>query len=210
MTSAALPTFLEMQTSVYAVLRDSEQAFITLAEVKGFLNEGLLDLNARLRLKQTAATGTTSSTGTITLPDDFYESISLWIGSTPVQFVTDGVFESYSMPASVTPAAQLGRIFDNAVETYPVQASEDYTWRYVERPTELSDDSDLPTDLTPELCRRVVDYARAEAKLKEGELNEYQIYRSRYEDGLPGPPRADYRMKPVSLNLIPEPGPFGG
>lgn len=209
MVSAALPTFLEMQTSTFAVLRDSERAFVTLAEVKEWLNEGLLDLCARLRLKQTRATGTTSSTGTITLPDEFLENMSLWIDGAPVNFVDDSVFESYSEPASTTPYALLGRVFDGAVETYPSQISADYEWRYVKRPTELSADGDQPSDLTPELARRVINFARAEAKLKEGEESEYAIYRGRYEEGLPGQPRVAMRMRPGPVNLIPESGPFG-
>lgn len=209
MVSAALPTFDVMQDRVYAVLRDSDQTYVTLTEVKQWLNEGLLDLNARLRLRQATATGTSSSTGVVTLPTEFVEATSLWFDTVPVEFVTDAVFESYYEPAAVTPFAVLARVYNNQIETYPAQASADYTLRYVERPTLLSADADQPEDLTPELAQRVIDYARAEAKMKEGEYTEHEYYRQRYEEGLPGRPRVDKKMFPGSLTLIPQPGPFG-
>lgn len=198
-----------MQTSVYDVLRDSDQTFIQLVQVKEWLNKGLLDLNARLRLKQDTATGTASAAGVITLPTEFIEVISLWIGSSPVQFpVDDATFESYSMRDTTTPFAILGRITTNftEIETYPAQEDQDYTLRYVKRPTELSANGDQPTDLTPELADRVIDFARAEAMLKEDDLNQYEIFRERYLEGLPSRPR---RQKPGAMTLIPESGPFG-
>lgn len=198
-----------MQTSVYDVLRDAEAAFITAVQVQEWLNRGYLDLNARLRLNQQSDTGTTESDGTIPLPDEFVEAISLWIGTTPVAFTDDSTFESYSMPASLTPAAVLGRVFGTNIETYPAQTSADYTLNYVKRPTEMSSGSSQPTILTPELADRLIDYARAEAKLKEAEYNDYQFYRDRYEEGLPARPRVDKRMKPGPMILIPEAGPFG-
>lgn len=121
--------------------------------------------------------------------------------------VDDGVFESWSEPGG-TPYVNLARSFNNQIETYPVQASADYTLRYVARPTTMVQLTDQPTSLTPELCDRLWRYAASLAKSREGEAQEAQTYMDEYLEGLPGRPRVAHRMRPASVSLIPQPGPF--
>lgn len=206
-TSDWLPNLGQLRDRVFTVLRDSERAFVLEGDIDYWLNEAYIDLNARLRLKQTEQTGTLSSDGALTLPTDFVEIISLWVGGTKVTFVDDAVFESWSEQGN-EPDALLGRVFAGVIETWPAQESEDYTLRYVSRPTMLVIDSDQPTAITPELAVRLVMYARAEAKEKEGEYNEAVDYRNQYLEGIPGRPRVGHRMRPAQVNLIPEPTVF--
>lgn len=204
---SGLCTLDELLDNTFAVLRDTERSFVTEAEVTTWLNKAYLDLNARLRLKQTKLDGTTTSTGTIAFPSDFIEMISLWFGTVPVTIVDDGVFESWSIPGS-TPYVNLARAFNNNIETYPIQVSTAYTLRYVARPTLMVSLTDQPTSLTPELCDRLWRYAASLAKSREGEPQDAQTYMDEYLEGLPGRPRVAHRMRPAPVSLIPQPGPF--
>lgn len=204
---SGLCTLTELIENTFAVLRDSERSFVTEPEVIGWLNKAYLDINARLRLKQTKATGTTASDGTIDFPSDFIEMISLWFSGVPVAVVDDAVFESWAEPGSI-PFVNLARAFNNKIETYPVQANAAYTLRYVARPALMVAATDQPTSLTPELCDRLWRYAASLSKSREGETQEAQTYMDEYLEGLPGRPRVAHRMRPASVSLIPQPGPF--
>lgn len=209
--SDALCSLSQLRDQTFAVLRDSERLFVTETEVDTWLNEAYLDINARLRLKQTTLDDTTETDGTIPYPTDFVEMISLWFeNAVPAAVVDDTVFESYSEPGTTTFIDQvIVRAFGSNLETYPVQNAVDFTLRYVSRPTLMVLDDDQPTALTPELCVRLWKYAAAEAKRKEGEAQEAQTYMDEYLEGLPGRPRVQHRMRPAPVSLLPEPGPFG-
>jgi len=205
--SAWLPTLTNLQDRVFSRLRDSERVFVTEAEVTQFLNEGFLDLNARLRLNRAAVDGTSSATGTITYPTELVEIESLWFDDTPIQFVDDDTFDSYAL-AGTEPFMYIARVSGDTIYTYPALISLDYTLKYVSRPAAMmSNGSDVPA-LQPELAMRLVWYAIAEAKWKEGEAAEAERFMQLYVEGLPGRPRGAHRMRPAPVTLIPEAGPF--
>jgi hypothetical protein len=212
--SVSLPTLAELRARVYAPLRDSERSFVEPWYVDLLLNEAYIDLNARLRIKKLVVSGTASATGTVTVPSDFVELESLWIGSTPVNIVDDATFLSFSESgvspyASSQVSAILGRANGSTFETFPVQVSQAYTLEYVARPAELVGELDQPVELSLELVPRIVNYARAYAKWQEGESQEGDKYMALYEQGLPGSPRDTFKRRPFPMTLIPEPGPFG-
>lgn len=208
---SGLCTLFDLQEGVFNFLRDTDRVFITEAMVTEWLNEGYLDLNARLRLKQTLVEDNTDSDGILTIPTDFVEMITLWFDDVPAQVVDDSIFESYSQPASTAleSGLQLVRFFEGQFETYPPIALADYQLRYVARPTVMSDPGDQPTAITPELCVRLRKYALSQAYEREGEGNLAAAAMGEYLEGLPGRPRQMHRMRPAPINLIPAPGPFG-
>jgi hypothetical protein len=203
-----MATFTNMVARVRNALRDSEAVFITDAMIGEWINEAYLDLCARLPLLRKDATGTTSSTGTITLPADFISLLSLRIDDTsgdtfvtPI-YATDDIFLSYRSP-DVIPAPTLYRIWEGVIETWPEQQSLTYYMEYAYKPDELSG-SDEPV-IAEELHVRLVNYARAHAKLIEGETEESDRYMSLYIEGLPTAPTSMRRERPGPFNLVPEP-----
>lgn len=206
-----LCTLVELRESVFDFLRDTDRVFITETMVNGWLNEAYVDLNARLRLKQTTLEGTTDADGVFAAPSDFVEMISLWFTDVPATVVDDTVFESYAEPAihSLDNDVILVRFFNGSFETYPAVTSADYKLRYVARPTLMAQNSDQPTALTPELCLRLKRYALSQGYQKEGEGQLAAAAMAEYLEGLPGRPRMGHRMRPAPINLIPSPGPFG-
>jgi len=193
---------------VYAPLRDSERSFIEPWFVDALLNEAYLDINARLRIKQKVQSGTTSSTGTIPYPSDCIEEMALWIGTNPVSWVDNDKFKSWAEPGSETPFVIIARVFNQTIETYPIQVSRAYEFEYVSRPTPMVAEGDCADILHRELQIRLVNYARAHCKWQEGEEAEGQRYMAMYEDGLPAAPRMQYNLRPGPITLIPDAGPF--
>jgi hypothetical protein len=203
----------DLRRRVFSVLRDSEKSFTEDQDVEDLLNEAYLDLTARLRLLRKEATGTTSSTGTVALPTDFIEPV--WFSVLPssssdnhvvVEFTDDAVFDSWRLSES-EPSNVLGRIYNGTIETYPVVVSLAYTLRYVYTPTTLDSVGDSPL-IPAELQVRMVNYARAHCKYKEGEMAEGDRYLSMYEDGLPTAPLGARRERPGPFNLTLVPGVF--
>jgi len=206
--SAWLPTLTQMRDRVFNRLRDSERVFVTAAEVDQYLNEAVMDLNARLRLSRTSVDATSSTTGTVTYPTELVEIESLWFDDQPVQFVNDETFDSYAL-AGVEPYTYIARVSGDTIYTYPALISLPYTLKYISRPAALmSNDSDTPSIIPPELTPRLVWYAIAEAKWKEGEAAEAERFMQLYVEGLPGRPRGAHRMRPAPVTLTVEPGPF--
>lgn len=201
----ARKTFLEMQNETYAALRDSERAFFDIDDVKAWLNEAYLDIAARLRLPEDTVTGTTDEDGLISYPSSLLVPRRLIVDEELMTWVTSDVFLSHQLAGT---GESMFRIWDDVIETYPVADTMDYTLEFISRPTEMSGDSDTASDIPGELDPRLVFYARATAKLIEGELNEYNIWFDRYERGLPGPPRPLARSMPGPLALIPESNPL--
>jgi len=206
-----LPTLAQMRDRVFYVLRDSERAFVTATEVDYWLNEGYLDLNARLRLTQDIDTGTfVLATGSIALPADCLELVSVWIGDTltRVTLVDHDTYMSWAT-SDETPEVTIAQVWANAIEPYPLPADGTaYALYYISQPTELTDGGHSPVSLTPELAQRVVNYARAQAKWKEGEADEGDRYYSLFVEGLPGQPRLTHRLHPGRIDLVPEASPF--
>jgi hypothetical protein len=204
-------TFLQMQTSVYAVLRDSEKAFVLAAEVKEWLNEAQLDYVARTGVLEKTATASTAAGGTVALPSDLIRITSFAVDSdddgvadTQVELVNDDVFLSYKLGGG-TPSRTLGRILGANIETYPVVASEVYVLEYVYAPPTLTADGDIAA-IPVETHIRMINYARAHAKWKEGEAGEGETYMSFYLDGLPSSPSGQYRSRPGPFSFVPEMG----
>lgn len=198
-------TYVQMQNDVYAALRDSERSFTDIDDVKVWLNEGYVDLCARLQMPEVTVTGTTSETGTITLPSNFVTMKRLIIDETEMNWAPGDIFINHELADTST---SLYRIWDDTIETFPVADELAYTMEYIKRPTEMSADGDFASELPQELQPRIVFYARATAKLIEGEMQEYQIWWDKYERGLPGPPRATYRRIPGPIAMIPESNPL--
>lgn len=200
----------QLRELVYIPLRDNERDFVEPWFVDAMLNEALLDLNARLRIKRAAASGTSNASGVITVPTDFVEVLELWFDDPAImpEFTNDSIFNSYAKRGTSTPANYLARTFGATIETYPEIELADYTLEYVARPTLLTSDTDQPVDLSPEMTPRLVAYAQAKAKWQEGEVEEGNQYMAMYETGLPGAPRMTNYLRPAPMTMFPVQGPF--
>lgn len=209
-TSGVLKSLAQLRELVYVPLRDGERTFVEPWFVDAMLNEGFLDLNARLRITRDVATGTSSASGVITVPTDFVEETDLWFDDPAIQpeFTSDGVFNSYAKRGASTPGVYLARVFGATIETYPAIASAAYTLEYVARPPLMEQDTDTPVGLLPEMTPRLVAYAVAKAKWQEGEQEEGNQYMAMYEAGIPGSPRMTNYLRPAALTMFPAPGPF--
>ena len=212
----ALPNLVKLRTLVYAALRDTERSFNEPWFVDEMLNEGYLDLNARLRLNKQEASGTTEADGEVPFPTDLVEIESLYISASPVSFMDDDSFLSFQqsnvMPYTANDVtAILGRVHQGTskIETFPAAVSEPYVLEYIARPATMEAESDTPEILTKELIPRIVNYARAYCKWQEDAEAEGSKFMALYEQGLPGAPRDAFRRKPFPLSMIPESGPFG-
>jgi hypothetical protein len=200
----------QMRELVYVPLRDNERSFVEPWFVDAMLNEALLDLNARLRIKRASVSGTSDANGAIAIPSDFVEVTDLWFDDPAIQpeLTNDAVFNSYAKRGYSSPANYLARVYGAFIQTYPQIESADYTLEYVARPTLLDLDTDRPTDLSPEMTPRLVAYAQAKAKWQEGETEEGNQYMAMYEAGLPGAPRMTNYLRPAPMTMFPAPGPF--
>lgn len=197
-----MSTFGAMKQSVFSVLRDSEKAFVTDSEVGEWLNEAYTDLSARMRLLKKTETGTTSGTGTISLPTDWLELAVLTINTDVPTFVSQDLFRKYANRDESLDTT-IAIIWNGVIETYPARTSETYTMQYYYQPDPMTNQSDVPL-LPPELHTRLVHYARGMAKLKEAEIEEANIYMGWYERGLPDMPRGWIRENPGPVDLVPE------
>jgi hypothetical protein len=216
LASPTMKTLAQLRALAYVPLRDSDQSFFEPWFIDAMLNEGYLDLNARLRLKKQTVTGTADADGLIPLPTDCVEIENLYVGASPASFVDDDSFLSFSM-AGIQPygAGDVGALLARVnvgtmkIETFPVAASADYVLEEIQRPDIMVDETDTPSILTPELLPRIVSYATAKGKWVAGEEQEGAKYMALYEQGLPGAPRDAFRRKPFPLSMIPEAGPYG-
>jgi hypothetical protein len=199
-----------METSVFAVLRDTSKTFVLSTEVKEWLNEAYLDMVARTGLLRKQATGSTSATGTVTLPSDFINMTSFWVASDDPsindepEFVRDDIFLSHRNN-NTTLDTTIFRIFNGVIQTYPALVSSSYVLEYVYKPPALSAGGDVPL-IPEELHVKLIHYARAHAKWKEGEETEGDRYYSLYNQGLqPVPADAARRENPGPFDLVPIP-----
>lgn len=204
-------TLQQLRDEVFGSLRDSDRVFITDALVNTWLNEAYFDLCTRLRIPESSTTGTTSSSGTITLPSGFIEVKDLIIDGARPAWVPSDTFLSYKVPGESTPNdVTLYRIFNNTVETYPVANQKSYTLEYIDSPAAVTSDSSTFSALPAELHIRLVYFALHRAKLTEGELTEAAYYQQQYERGLPDMPRAAWRRFPGGITITPAPNIFQG
>lgn len=192
-------------TRVRDIIEDSGGTFITDAEITRYLNEGMLDLAARLRLLQAESSGTTSGSS-ISLPADFVAAISLRLGTDDVEFVDDDTFWM-SSDDGTTPVRTLGRVFNDTIELYPTPSTGTaYKLRYSKKPTALATGTDTPA-LPEELHRKLVFYAASLVRLKEEAEGHADRYMAMYEDGLPAlSPRERIIPGPITLSFVA--GPF--
>lgn len=178
-----IANFVGLRTRVYAAVRDSLKEFVTEDQVDQWIQDAIDDICRRLRIRQEETTGTTSG-ATITLPSDHVDTIWLHIDSDQsydpyVQWVDNDVWNYHQ--ANETTNVYLGRVHDNAVELTPTPTDGlDYTLRYVQEGPEAA-----VTDLENVHLKKIVLYAQAEAKYKEGESAAGDKYMARYEQGLP-------------------------
>jgi hypothetical protein len=206
-----MSTFTQLEDNVYAVLRDSSKTFVLSVEVKGWINEAYLELVARQGLLRKPATGTTNADGEITLPSDFIKVDSFWVATDDPELnespvvARDDIFLWHRNNTS-SPDVTLYRIFNGTIETYPVAESRSYVLEYVYKPTALSAGSDVPV-IPEELHVKLVNYARAHAKWKEGEQTEGDRYMGLYLDGLRrAAPVASDRESPGPIDFVPQLG----
>lgn len=207
--AASLPTLGRLRQLVYAPLRDDERSFVEPWFVDALLNEAYIDIVARLRLKPTEVTSTTSASGTITVPTDFIEVIDLWVGTEKVDFVPDPTFQFFAVPGAHVDTIIARMDGQSTIETYLPQVSKSYTLRYAARPAEMTVDTDTPSAISRELCPRIVNYARAHGKWQEGEIDEGNQYMAQYEQGLPTAPRDQFKLRPAAPDLFVVDVPFG-
>lgn len=202
-----LKTRAELNADVFYALRDTEKAFISDTMVNLWLNQAYLDLCARLRIPEATATGTSSSVGVIPLPTDIVEPKNLIVDDQRMTWVPHDTWLAYDVP-DVTPTVPIFRIFGSNIQTLPTAVSEAYSLEYVKQPTEMTADGSFPSELQPEMLKKLVMYARAEAKVIEGELEEADRYKAEYERGLPDVPRMTYKRVAGPPDLWVGAGPF--
>jgi hypothetical protein len=193
----------ELRERVYAVVRDSNRSFFTETDVDRWLNEGMEELSSRLHVTQGQRTDDDIpiSGNLIPLPDDFRELIWLQIGGDQVEFVDEEVWNTWE-EAGGSPSHSISRVFNGNIEIYPTPDSgSEYTMRYWTTSTTAS-------NLTAPLRNKVVNFARAHAKYKEGDHGAGDRYMSMFEDGLPGP-NVFGKTTPMTPSVIRfEGGPF--
>lgn len=207
-----MATLTQILSRVRLMLRDSESAFVTDAQITEWANEAQLDLNARLGILRKAATGTTSATGTVaSMPSDFI-SLESFVVRDPLdntkevnpEFTSDDIFYSYKNSDTI-PGNTLARIFNGVLETYPAVVSAPYTLEYVFKPVALAAGGDISA-LPEELHIRLINYARAHAKWMESETTEGNTYMALYEAGLPAmAPNAIFRERNQPKGFLPDP-----
>jgi hypothetical protein len=175
--------FEQMQNRVYAVVRDEPKVFVLQSEVQDWLNEANVELARRLRVLRATAAGATAGS-TIALPADFLEALTLDLAGKKVEFVQDPTMDA-RQGIGGTPGYTSARVFGNALEMFPTPPNGTaYTLRYVKAPATMSIATDV-SDLPVSLHVKVVNYARAHAMYKMGEIANADRYMGLYEQGLP-------------------------
>lgn len=202
----------EMKRRVYSVLRDSEKAFIIDEDVEDWLNEAYLDIVSRIGLLHAEASGTTSASGTFTLPADFLRvdgpgGFTLATDDPDVfdspQPARQDIFQSYKLN-NLTPGVPIYMIKGDTVYTWPEADTVAYTFSYIYKPVALATQEDEPA-LPEELHTKLVNYARGHGKMKEGEHAEATFYLGLFYEGLPPTTPDTMRENPGPIDLVPVP-----
>lgn len=189
--------------------RDDGGSFITDGDIVTWLNEAQTDISARTEVLQHETSGTTS--GTIPMPPgtspEMVEILSLRLGTDDVEFVSDATWNSWK-DLKDNPTNTLGRVFDKVIELYPTPtANTAYVLRYSKIPFELTQSSD-EHELPLQFERKLVEFAVAQAKLKDSDPYEASLWLSRYEQGLPQVNTGSRLNFPGPMAFVPDPGPF--
>ena len=199
-------TFEEMQYRAFSVLRDDNKRFITDDDVESWLNEAQELIAQRIEFPGEEV-DIAAADGKIALPSDFLRLETLFVGEMSIKFVDNVLFDQYRVSGNY-PYRALGRLFDDYIELIPEPTDgELVTMRYIRRPVRLSA-SQSTCELPQELHYNMVDYARAQGKYKEEELESGDRYMNRFERGLPLPSSAASRRYPGPLQARYEAGPF--
>ncbi len=204
-------TLAELVARARTFTRDTSGAFIEDDDLVVWINEAYKDLASRLQVVQREEawhiTGATpadrqglplpTSSGNAT-----YEVLSLRLGTVDVQFVNSELFNDWQDAGDVPPVT-LGRIFNGQIELYPIPDElTEYTLRYAFVPADLVDAADehmLPTQME----RKLVEYAVASAKLKDGDDATSDRFFARYEQGLPQLATGRETLQPGPMSFQP-------
>jgi uncharacterized protein DUF6682 len=199
-------TLSDLLTRVRTVLRDETGDFVDDDDIIAWLNEAYTDIVSRTRALQSEKTGTTSAGNTIAFPagadPELYNSFSLALAGEEVTFVDNEVWEHWRDEGG-DPGVILARIWNRNFELFPTPTTGTaYTLRYEQLPPPLvtGDDQHL---LPGHLERKLIEYARAQAKYKDGEPAMGDRYLGMYEEGLP--PGADGRARlhgPMNASFV--------
>jgi hypothetical protein len=186
---------------------------VTVTDIVAFLNEGLVDLAARLELFEREVLDTTDGTAFIAFPtslDGVVRIIALELGD---GYVDDVVWTSRAdfdlvRDTDSTPGLVLGHVFNERIELYPTPATgTPYRLTYKRLPT-MPDSGDDDVGVPPELERKLREYATWKALMKLGRLEDALVWHQLYEDGLPVPALARKRTLPGPLTMERELGPW--
>lgn len=187
--------YAELRERVYAYVNDDQRTFITEPLVDQWIQEGLDDLSSRLQMSQDEATG--STTGTIPIPNDLANIISLRVGSGYPEWVSDDTYHR----ATDSDIGAAARVFNGQIEVSPVPDSATYTLRY----WSMGGDMSL---VRGNLKVRLVNYAVARAKAKEGDYRASEYFLGVYERGLPAPSNASINQAQIPDGTMFEFGPY--
>lgn len=199
MTSNA---FNEIRERVFTVVRDSSRTLVTETDVDLWMGEAIEDLTTRLHLGQEEKTGTTSG-NTIDIPDDYVDLIWLKVtrsGSDNdyVLWRDDDIYNSYAESGAAM-GSTIGRVFNGNFEMYPTpDTGTAYTLRY------WASSSSSLANVRGSLRTRIVNYSRAHAKYKEGDMGAGDRYMELYERNLPAPDNMGPNRLPGPYSIRPE------
>ncbi len=204
-------TFGDLVERARSFTRDTSGAFIEDEDLAVWINEAYKDIASRLQIAQREEAwhiggATPAERQTLPLPTSSgrstYEVLSLRLGTVDVQFVNDDLFNDWQDGHDVPPVT-IARIFDGQIELYPIPAENtEYTLRYAFVPADLVQASDqhmLPTHLE----RKLVEYAVASAKLKDGDDATSDRFFARYEQGLPQLSTGRETLQPGPMSFQP-------
>lgn len=202
-----MTTFLDLQNRVYAHLRDSDHDFYDTDVVKGWLNDGYIELVVRLRLYRRREMTTAIASGAANFPDDCFKLEWVRSGAEDVEYVSDDVFYSWQ-DSGLTPSTSIYRrsidgVVVNQIEIYPVPDDGTIDIAYLGYPDLMDSDDDVP-QIPQEWHPRITYYALAQAYMQKDDQASSDRWLARYEAGLP-PMRGDM---PAPFTMTIDPGPF--
>lgn len=175
--------FGELITRARTFVRDEGASFIDDDDLGNWINEAQTDLAARTEVLDHEVTGTTSDNIAFPTPD-MVTFRSLRLGTDDVEFVSDDDFNIIK-DLGVTSPNTIARVFDDVIELYPTpEADTEYTLRYSQIPYGLVQPNDLHS-LPLQMERKLIEYAVAQAKYKDGDPGDGDRWLARYEQGLP-------------------------
>ena len=189
-----------MKDRVYAVLQDTNRLYITDDEVEAWLNDAQMELVARLgEINSVEASGTVAVED-LPIPAGLIEIKQLELDGAPCQAVPSSEFE-YWLDNAGSPPLTLFRVFGANIELYPAPTtSTAYRLRYTKEPTVLVNDGDTP-EVPGHLHMKLVYWARAQARWKEGEAGLGDRDMAFFEDGLPSSAAGMARGRPGPISF---------